>query len=274
MSNKGKLTKKIKIEGRIVALSGLHIGGSNTGMSIGGADATVVRNPLNNEPYIPGSSLKGKMRSLLERMEGEFQILKSKDDKLDNSLAGSLYIGNPDKPISQVFGTTPETIEKYKGKEAKLPVGRLIVRDGKLAGIMDGEKFLDGKAGKDKLLNNKSTDMPYTEVKTEVVIDRITSSATPRQLERVPAGTVFEMNLMLNVYDDEELKPLLDTVFRGLCLVHNDFLGGKGSRGSGEVKIEVRRMQYKDKEAYEADGKWLDFTDDKIIIPEEIDATK
>ncbi|MGB9665660.1 MAG: RAMP superfamily CRISPR-associated protein, partial [Ignavibacteria bacterium] len=63
--NNGQLVKKILIEGTITAKTGLHIGGSSVGMSIGGADATVVRNPLTNEPYIPGSSLKGKMRSLL-----------------------------------------------------------------------------------------------------------------------------------------------------------------------------------------------------------------
>ncbi|TAK45775.1 MAG: type III-A CRISPR-associated RAMP protein Csm3 [Saprospiraceae bacterium] len=263
---KGKLTKKIKIEGRIVALSGLHIGGSNTGMSIGGADATVVRNPLNNEPYIPGSSLKGKMRSLLERMEGKF-------GGGGNTLAGPLFISDADHEVAQVFGITPEDLKKQKKEDR--PIGRLIVRDGRLAGIMDGDKFLGGREGKDKLLNNKATDMPYTEVKTEVVIDRITSGATPRQLERVPAGTVFEMKLMLNVYDDEELKPLLDTVFRGLCLVHNDFLGGKGSRGSGEVKIEVRSLQYKDKTIYDNGGKWadLDKVKEKITIPDDIDPT-
>lgn len=264
MSNKGKLTQKIKIEGRIVALSGLHIGGSNTGMSIGGADATVVRNPLNNEPYIPGSSLKGKMRSLLERMEGQF-------GGGGNSLAGPLFISEADHPVAQVFGITPEDLKNQKKEDR--PIGRLIVRDCKLAGIMDGDQFIGGKPGKDKLLNNKSTDMPYTEVKTEVVINRITSAATPRQLERVPAGTVFELNMMLNVYDDEDLKPLLDTVFRGLCLVHNDFLGGKGSRGSGEVKIELLRLKYKDREIYHEGGNWTDFKDGKIEIPEEIDFT-
>ena len=72
MGIKGQLVKKIKISGLITAKTGLHIGGSNIGMSIGGADATVVRNPLSNEPYIPGSSLKGKMRSLLEKAYGQF----------------------------------------------------------------------------------------------------------------------------------------------------------------------------------------------------------
>lgn len=107
MNNKGKLTRKIKIEGRIIALSGLHIGGSNTGMSIGGADATVVRNPLTNEPYIPGSSLKGKMRSLLERLEGQF-------GGGGNTLAGALFISNAEHPVAQIFGITPEDLKKQK----------------------------------------------------------------------------------------------------------------------------------------------------------------
>lgn len=261
MSNKGKLTKKIKIKGYITALSGLHIGGSNTGMSIGGADATVVRNPLNNEPYIPGSSLKGKMRSLLERMEGKF-------GGGGNTLAGPLFISEADHPVAQVFGITPEDLKKQKKDDR--PIGRLIVRDGRLAGIIDGAKFIGGKEGREKLLNNKSTDMPYTEVKTEVVIDRITSAATPRQLERVPAGTVFKMELMLNVYDDEDTKPLLDTVFRGLCLVHNDFLGGKGSRGSGEVKIIVTRVLSKSGEDYQKNNDWQAFDEGKKLVPLEL----
>jgi CRISPR-associated protein Csm3 len=65
-----KISKKIFIRGTITALTGLHIGGSSVAMSIGGADKVVVRNPLTNEPYIPGSSLRGKMRSLLERVRG------------------------------------------------------------------------------------------------------------------------------------------------------------------------------------------------------------
>lgn len=272
MSNKGKLTKKVKIEGRIVALSGLHIGGSNTGMSIGGADATVVRNPLNNEPYIPGSSLKGKMRSLLERLNGRF------GPEMSGTVKYGPYTEDINDPIVKTFGTTPEKLEDQQKKDKNLPsqpVSRLIVRDGRLAGIEKDGKFKSRKeGGVSDLLNAKTTDMPYTEVKTEVVIDRITSAAMPRQLERVPAGAIFEMNLMLNVYDEEEepekLALLLNLIFRGLCLVQNDFLGGKGSRGSGEVRIEITELSSKSKKDYEGTNEWQPFEEGKKLIPIEL----
>jgi len=61
-----KLTKISQIQGQIELVSGLHIGSGNTEMHIGGTDNPVIKNPVNNQPYIPGSSLKGKMRSLME----------------------------------------------------------------------------------------------------------------------------------------------------------------------------------------------------------------
>jgi CRISPR-associated protein Csm3 len=231
----GQLTKKILISGTITAKTGLHIGGNNVGLSIGGADATVVRNPLTNEPYIPGSSLKGKMRSLLEKVEGKFGS-KGIGDQIKNPP----FTDDPDHIICKIFGTMPE-IMKATNKEQ--PTSRLIVRDCNLV-------------NKDELEKSKDTDMPFTEVKTEVVIDRITSAATPRQLERVPAGAVFNMRMILNVYDGDNEKELLDKVFEGLALVQNDYLGGKGTRGSGEVDIKISQVQFKKKEQYESGSDW------------------
>lgn len=61
-----KLEKKIVYTGIITLKTGLHIGGTNASLNIGGPDNFVVRNPIDNIPYIPGSSLKGKMRALVE----------------------------------------------------------------------------------------------------------------------------------------------------------------------------------------------------------------
>ena len=103
--------------------------------------------------------------------------------------------------------------------------------------------------------------MPYTEVKTEVVIDRITSAAMPRQLERVPAGAEFGLFLILNVFEgDEEIK-LLNKVYEGLTLVQNDYLGGKGTSGSGEVSIVVNEVSYKDRDCYEQKKDWQKYPD-------------
>lgn len=260
-NNNGQLVKKILIEGTITAKTGLHIGGSSVGMSIGGADATVVRNPLTNEPYIPGSSLKGKMRSLLEKVEGKFgppigeHIQKgpltefvTEENGLTKEDAERINL------IVKIFGTMPEKIKKSD----EVP-SRLIVRDCELE-----------RESAQKLANSKDTDMPYTEVKTEVVIDRITSAATPRQLERVPAGAVFNMRMILNVYSGDDEKAMINKIFEGLALVQNDYLGGKGTRGSGEVDIKIAQIKFKDKKVYEDAGDWNNYSNDKVKIPVEL----
>ncbi len=242
----GQLIKKILIEGTIEAITGLHIGGANVGMSIGGADNTVVRNPITNEPYIPGSSLKGKMRSLIEKLEGKFT-----DVKMSN-VRKAAYIDDPEHIICKIFGTMPEKMDKNNGK----PTSRLIVRDCELDNA-------------DELANAKETDMPYTEVKTEVVIDRITSAAVPRQIERVPAGAKFNLRLLLNIYSGDEEEALLKKVLEALTLVQNDYLGGSGTRGSGEVKITVDKLMYKDKAIYENLEDWKDY-EEQDIVPQEL----
>ena len=242
----GKLVKKILIKGTITAKTGLHIGGSNTGMSIGSADATVVRNPITREPYIPGSSLKGKMRSLLEKLEG----IVTPNTK---NLAGKLFITDINNNIAKIFGVTPEDLKKGANQDKadsviEQPVCRLIVRDAPLT-----------RESANRLFKSKDTDMPYTEVKTEVVIDRITSAATPRQLERVPAGAMFEMSMILNVFDGDKENELLDKVFEGLVLVQNDYLGGKGTRGCGEVEIKITEIKKKEKTDYENNSTWQEY---------------
>lgn len=233
-----KLEKKVFINGTIEAKTGLSVGGSNVGLEIGGADKVVVRNPITNQPYIPGSSLKGKMRSLLEKLEGQLTI---KTDDEGRTTAMPCKCGKC--LICQVFGVSAE--------EEGLPA-RLIVRDSELKGVMrDGEL----KEGVEELLKAKNTDMPYTELKTEVVIDRITSAATPRQFERVPAGAVFSLNLICNIYEGDDEKELLDKIFEGLKLVQDDYLGGSGTRGYGEVKFKIEEpIKYKDQDSYEKDS--------------------
>ena len=242
----GQLIKKILIEGTIEAKTGLHIGGANVGMSIGGADNTVVRNPITNEPYIPGSSLKGKMRSLVEKLEGKFTNVNM------SKVRKAAYVDDPEHIICKIFGTMPEKMDKNNGK----PTSRLIVRDCELDNT-------------DELANAKETDMPYTEVKTEVVIDRITSAAVPRQIERVPAGAKFNLRLLLNIYSGDEEEALLKKVLEALTLVQNDYLGGSGTRGSGEVKITVDKLMYKDKAIYENLEDWKDY-EEQDIVPQEL----
>jgi CRISPR-associated protein Csm3 len=220
-----KISKKIFIRGTITALTGLHIGGSSVAMSIGGADKVVVRNPLSNEPYIPGSSLRGKMRSLLERVRGVepetgtgyggFHVeIKNGEIKAD---AGK----NPDTLLGKLFGVSAAETHKEPT--------RLIVRDALLT-----------DTSKTALENAPNTDMPMTEVKTEVNIDRITSAANPRNFERVPAGAEFNFQLVLTLLEGDDETKFLNLIREGLELVQDDSLGGHGSRGYGLVQFTVQ----------------------------------
>ncbi|MBT31606.1 MAG: type III-A CRISPR-associated RAMP protein Csm3 [Thalassobius sp.] len=207
------LQKKIIVSGEIHTLTGLMIGGSNTAMGIGGPDRMVIRNPITNQPYIPGSSLKGKMRSLMEISFGnigEVNMGKVKygvDSDINNS-------------STLLFGSTHKDISKQRPS-------RIIVRDGNL---LNPEDFTN-------------TELPFTEAKTEVVIDRITSAAMPRTFERVPAGAIFKLELVLNIFEEDKKEDeLKNLTFKALQLVQDDYLGGSGSRGSGQVRFYITNI--------------------------------
>jgi CRISPR-associated protein Csm3 len=247
-----KLTKKIFIEGTITAKTGLHIGSKDLGLSIGNTDNTVLRNPVTQQPYIPGSSLRGKIRSLVERFEGCIDPVNMGEVK------NGPYISDPKHYICKVFGVPAEKASAYG-----TPPSRLIVRDGHLTA--DGLKTLK---------NAKNTDMPFTEVKTEVVIDRVTSAANPRQLERVPAGAQFELKMVLNIWDIDTPKDeedFLKAVFNGLELLEDDYLGGHGSRGSGQVKVTITALAEKEIEHYKTEAAARAH---RHPIPDKLQATK
>src|SRR5581483_5309753 len=166
----------IQLKGRlfltfdIQAVTGLHIGGATEDISIGGVDKTVIRDPLTNRPYIPGSSLRGKMRSLIEKYKGKEQNQRINQGFIHSCQNNEWQIYQTCE-VCQVFGVPGE-------REFGTPA-RLIVRD----------VHMD-KDSADQL-EKLQTDLPFSEVKVEVAIDRVTSQANPRQIERVPAGTLF-----------------------------------------------------------------------------------
>lgn len=215
MSN--KLLKKIEFSGTITLKTGLHIGGTNSSMQIGGIDKGVIRNPITNEPFIPGSSLKGKMRSLLEVSLGLI-----KDVQMGKVQNGPSDIG----PSADLFGNATNDNQKPS---------RLIVRD---CALLNSEELL------------KLTEIPYTEGKTEVVIDRITSAANPRQIERVPAGARFELNFVLNIWEHDNEDILIMNLFKALELLRDDYLGGSGSRGYGQISIDIENILEKSTSEY------------------------
>ncbi len=236
------LEGKIVITGNIRTETGLSIGGATVGLDIGGVDNPVIKN-AEGKPYIPGSSLKGKMRSLLEKANG-----LATDDKriwvVPNEI--SIHMCNePECVVCNIFGRTTRK-EPYSSpgggaikieKENVTPT-RLIVRDAVLS--EDSVKKLRGL----------KTDLEFTEVKWENVIDRITSAATPRQMERVPEGAEFKFGMIYNVFTESD-KSNLREVFKALELLEHDYLGGSGSRGYGKVKFEDVNVYWNSKADYE-----------------------
>lgn len=210
------LVKKIIVTGTIELLTGLHVGGTNSALNIGGPDKFVVRNPMNNKPYIPGSSLKGKMRSLLELMDGTINQ--------DGKSAGPTK--STRTKAGKLFGTVGDDQQP----------SRLIVRDAELLSSMD---------------DFGSSDLPYTESKTEVAIDRITAKANPRTFERVPAGAIFKLDMVLNVFEGDDEDKLVNSLKQSLNLLQDDYLGGHGSRGYGHIGIKDLKFTPRDKSYYE-----------------------
>lgn len=223
---------KYIISADIELKTGLHIGGTEEGFEIGGVDNLVIKDKVTGVPYIPGSSLKGKMRSLLEwaYFDGKNEVIRiglNKDKEWEGKLCN-----DPTHPIGIVFGVPAED---HKG-DIPGPT-RLTVRDA----LPD-----ESQIGK---WENAMGEKIYTEIKTENFIDRLTSAATPRSMERVPAGSIFKATFVFDVYQRED-RERLKLLFEGMRLLEDSYLGGGGTRGSGQVEFKNISIKAKDKSAY------------------------
>jgi CRISPR-associated protein Csm3 len=239
MTQTANLYGRVFITCKVKAETGLHIGGAESSLSIGGVDNVVIRDPLSNRPYIPGSSLKGKMRSQMEKFHGLPQNRRIGKVTIHTCANTADYA---DCAVCHVYGLPGELDFSTST--------RLVVRDVQLTEA--SVKALDGK-----------TDLPMSEVKWEAAIDRVTSAATPRQMERVPAGAVFgPAELVYSIYEEGDLARFANVV-EGMQLLEDDYLGGSGSRGSGKVafidiEVSVRaRGSYTTQRAY-PDGPFAD----------------
>lgn len=199
--NKSKKTIEVEI------LTGLHIGAGNDAVQIGGVDSSVIKDPISSLPYIPGSSLKGKIRCLLETEGGYTET---------------------DDLINYYFGPTSEYLKTKKDDKNYIQKPtRIIFRDLKLSED-DEKKFKDGDIN--------------TEFKTEIVIDRRKGTAKDgglRTIERVPPSVKFVGEILIR-YEDGELDNIESVLKKGIELLNNDYLGGSGSRGYGAVKVTLK----------------------------------
>lgn len=190
---------------KLELLSGLYIGGNDSGFDIGGADSDVIRNPLTNEPYIPGSSLKGKLKLLLK-----YHI-----KEVDRTEKDIIF---KDSNITNIF----EPID-----EGNVKITRAIFRDLTLT-----------KESKEELQNILGIGC-FTEIKAENKVNPISGkSDSPRFIERVPAGAMFEGEIVLNVFDGDNKEIMMENIKKSLKLLEMNYLGGNGTRGYGRVKVE------------------------------------
>lgn len=198
-------------------LSGLFIGGNNGGFDIGGIDNDVIRNPLTNEPYIPGSSIKGKLKSLLKYTTKETKIKKI--TTVDKDIVFT------DDTITNIFGGLEDDTDDVK-------ISRAIFRDFKLT--KDSKKELEDILGVGR----------FTEIKAENSINAISGIAkSPRFIERVPAGAIFEGEIVLNIFEGDDESKMKNTIKKALRLLEMNYLGGNGTRGYGRVKVKLKKIE-------------------------------
>lgn len=232
------MLEKVFLRGTITALTGLRVGGNEQGLDAGGLENLVARHALLDEPYVPGSSLRGKLRCTLERLHG-----------VAGPAAGDGVVFGPaddlTHPVVQLFGAA--------AKDGPGLASRVLVRDALLT-----------EASRKRLARLRGV-LPMTETKAEATIDRVTSAASARTVERVPAGAELRFELVLEVRAlpesapavpgrtgengwgrDEDLRWLLT----GLDLLQDDALGGHGSRGYGRVKIRVDALTHRTRDDY------------------------
>lgn len=222
---------KYILSGELVAVSGLHIGAQGAAVEIGGIDNPVIRDPISRRPYLPGSSLRGKLRTLHERRlnlcfdsaggSGSSRIMRHECD-------------DPGCPSCRLFGSA-----KGGARKTNLP-GRLAVRDAALT-----EDTV-------RRLRAIDTGLLYTEWKFENGLDRITCAANPRQTERVPRGSVFSVAFVytVNTDDGHVQKEDLGALLAAMRLLEDDSLGGSGSRGYGQVQFRDLRRTWRSADYY------------------------
>ncbi len=238
------------IKSKLRVITGLHIGSSDDTMKIGGIDSSVVKREVYadpdgainydgkgkkmTEPYIPGSSIKGKVRSLLEYSFG----LIRKQKQLLRDKAG--------KPIDSNFANQLDGILKKKANLVIILFGESAgsgdTKNTKITRVIFRDTFLT-KESRKLYLEDK---IALSEEKAENTINRVSVIANPRFMERVPAGVEFDFEVVLREFEEDKELPLLKTLELGLKLLENDSLGGGGSRGNGKIEFAIYQKEDRD----------------------------
>ena len=190
---------KIQITGILEVVTGMHIGGSSAFAAIGAVDSPVIKDSRDNLPMIPGSSLKGKMRTLLAKEYNETVAAKPDDDN---------------ERIVRLFGSA----KKGNIKRSRIQIADMV--------MANADEF------------RKRGSQSLTEIKFENTINRLTAVANPRQIERVIRGSEFDLDMIYEVEKESEIVEDLSMLAEGMKLLQYDYLGGHGSRGYGKVRFK------------------------------------
>jgi|Deesub1362A_J573_1020465.scaffolds.fasta_scaffold01537_10 CRISPR-associated protein Csm3 len=240
----GAILGKVLIRGKLRLKTGLHIGAQTEAVEIGGLDNPIIKDPATGEPYIPGSSFKGKLRSLLEKSinaEQPFDEMGRGEKKYFNKKVGrDVWIHVCDDyneakkcPVCRLFGSSGDT--NYPS--------RVIFRDALLSDEQDLDEII--------------------EIKYETSIDRITSAANPRPMERVAPNTEFDFEVIYNIEDEDDKETDIKTLINLMKMLEDDYLGGAGSRGYGKVELYITEIVKRDREYYLKEG------EERVILSSE-----
>lgn len=235
-----RLRGKLIFDASLVCLTGLHIGAGKGSLEIGGADNPVVKDAY-GRPVVPGSSVRGRMRNLLEKALGLTDA--GEMIYLSRRRGQEVRIHQSDRaedPIGQLFGRNPGRMERVRGEAIdcrNASPSRLAVYDAPL----ETESITAQM--------REQMDDELTEVKSENAVDRITAQANARTLERVPAGARFRLRMVLDLYGESDTQ-LAGLLVQGLRLLEDSALGGGGSRGSGRVALSGIRVAWRSRRYY------------------------
>lgn len=227
-----KLQRIVELKGTLVLESNLHIGSGNLEMHIGGTDNPIIKHPHSQEPYIPGSSIKGKIRSLLELKTGVAALAYNNDNKSGGIADFKTYLKSNNEDVAsilKIFGFSAS--DKSSSTDEELKARELGPTRASFA-----DSYLN-KEWKNQAIENL---WPLAVEKQETAIDRISGTAkhnSLRQTEMVPAGTKFDFRITFKIFHDSDNK-LLDLLKEGIELLQQDAIGGYGSRGYGRIRID------------------------------------
>lgn len=243
--------KNYIINGEITCKTGLHIGGSLETIEIGGSDNPIIRDTVSNLPFIPGSSIKGKLRSLLELSDkkSSLSVIKKKGNPSTEGIAAEFFGVANNNESSKANKDSESSNDNFHNK--------LIVRD-----AFPTEDTI-------KMWDKHSDIIDGAELKYENSLNRITSEAKPRNIERVPVNSKFKLEIVLSIYDKtyttksnyESLKPL----FKSMKLLQDDYLGGSGTRGFGKIEFENITIKERGLEYYTENNEKDAIVEDKTL---------